>query len=302
MPVGGFFMSWGTIAGMEWLILTALAIIARAGQSVTVKVQSNKAELSASTRAVLLTGAATVLSLLVSPLIGGINGNGLARLWWAALLMVLSQGFGNVIFFKGMATLDASVTQIAFSVIVIWGGILSVIFLGSHFSTLQYVGVAVMLAAIWLTQYSRKRRKINVGVWWIILSAGLMAVFQVSSAELAKTVSAGTYLVLAFAGSTILVGAIYWNRLVRDWAVVRRKTLTLGGATLMAATTSVLYFAFAYFAYHAAPDRGVVVLLLTGQVVLSVILGIILLKERDGVVRKLAAGCLALLASLLIKS
>jgi uncharacterized membrane protein len=69
-----------------------------------------------------------------------------------------------------------------------------------------------------------------------------------------------------------------------------------------AGITSLGYFVFSYLAYGIAPSRGVVVLLLTTQVILSVILGIILLKERDRVGRKLISAVVAVAGAILIKS
>jgi uncharacterized membrane protein len=63
-----------------------------------------------------------------------------------------------------------------------------------------------------------------------------------------------------------------------------------------------LFYLFSYYAFQAAPDRGIVVVLLTTQVVLSVILGIIFLKERANMALKIYAAIIALIASLLIKA
>ena len=77
------------------------------------------------------------------------------------------------------------------------------------------------------------------------------------------------------------------------------ETLTI---TLFASGSSLGYFLFSFLAYKAAPDRGIVVTLLTSQVVVSVLLAIIFLGERSNFKRKLFAGLLAFIASVMIKS
>ena len=288
---------------MNWLLLTILAIVSRAVFGIAVKLLSNKARVSAATQAVLLTTGAGLLAILVSPLVGGITIHGLSAVWFIALLMVASQAFGNILFFKGLEKLDASTAQIAFASILLWSTLLSILFLGSQFTFKQFVGILILFIAILTVQYTKnKDRTINSGILYVFMSTFLFAVFQTTSAELAKTISAGTYLVLAYLGSSLIVGAIYYGKLKKDTQFLRSNARKLVNPMLFACVTSIMYFVFSYFAYKSAPDRGIVVVLLTSQVILSVILAIIFLKERKNVNRKLVAGALAVIAGVLIKS
>lgn len=288
---------------MSWLLLTILAIISRAVFGIAVKLLSNKARVSAATQAVLLTTGAGLLAVLVSPLVGGITIHGLSAVWFIALLMVASQAFGNILFFKGLEKLDASTAQIAFASILLWSTLLSILFLGSQFTFKQFVGILILFIAILTVQYTKsKDRTINAGILYVFMSTFLFAVFQTTSAELAKTISACTYLVLAYLGSSLIVGAIYYGRLKKDSQFLKTNARKLLNPMLFACVTSILYFVFSYFAYKSAPDRGIVVVLLTSQVILSVILAIIFLKERKNVNRKLVGGALAVIAGVLIKS
>jgi drug/metabolite transporter (DMT)-like permease len=58
---------------------------------------------------------------------------------------------------------------------------------------------------------------------------------------------------------------------------------------------------FAYLAYASAPEPIKVALLLTAQVVVTVFLGYIFLKERTQLGRKLAAALCVVVAAWLIK-
>jgi drug/metabolite transporter (DMT)-like permease len=287
---------------MNWILLTALAVLSRSFQSVTTKVLSNRAKVSPMTQAVLFTGTALLLSILISPLVGGISFSGISDLWLVTILMIVSQSFGNILFFKGLSKLEASVTAIAFSSILLWGSILSVLFLDSSFTAMQVGGILLLGIAIMLVQYQKSVRLINAPVLYIVASAILFAVFQVTSAKLAKTMPAGTYLVLSFGGATLLIGLAYVKRIRKDFHILAGQSIPITKATLLAAACSTGYFVFSYFAYRNAPDRGVVVVLLTAQVILSVLLGVILLNERERLPIKIAAGFMALIAGILIKS
>lgn len=287
---------------MDWLFLTILAICSRSLMSVAVKLLSNRAKISPITQAVLFTGAATGLSVLISPFIGGISFNGLSGLWLITVLMISAQAGGNILFFKGLATLEASVAAIAFSSLLLWGSILSIAFLDSSFSYQQIAGIALLFLAILLVQYKKGVKRIEPAILYILSSALLFAIFQVSSAELSKTMPAGTYLLLSFGGATLIVWLAYIKQVHKDFKTILKHKTSVAQATVFASTCSMGYFVFSYFAYRNAPDRGVVVVLLTSQVILSVILGIIFLKEYGQIKRKLTAGVLAVIAGILIKS
>lgn len=287
---------------MNWLLLTVMAITARSVYSIATKLLSNKVEVSPVSQAVLLTTSAGALALPVSFLAGGISFNGIGQYWLAIIVMIVSQAFGNILFFAGVKRLDAGMTQIAFSSILIWGAILSIFFLGSSFTGLQSIGIVLMLIAILTVQYKKGKKNLDPGVLYIIGGAALFAVFQVASADLAETISTGAYLMLAYFGPSLLLGLIYRKTLIKDWGHLKNQVKKTAKSTLFASGTSVLYFLFSYLAFQEAPDRGVVVVLLTAQVILSVVLGIIFLKEKNNVPRKLVAAALAFVAGALIRS
>lgn len=288
---------------MHWIILTLLAIFSRATYGLSTKMLSNQLPVLAATQSILFNGVAAVMAVLVSPLFGGISFAGLGDVWLVALIMMVASAIGNVVYFVGQRHLDVGTTQIAFSSILVWGTLLSILFLGSQFSLLQAGGIVLLLGAIVLAQYRKGVRKINAGVLYIVAAAAMFAAFQVTSAVLAKHLSAATYLLLAYAGPALLPLVLYGKTVKRDLAAIKTQPLhTAVRAVLFAALTSLLYYVFSYFAYRSAPDRGVVVLLLTTQVIVSVILGVIFLRERDHLRRKLLAGVLAVVAGLLIKA
>ncbi len=288
---------------MNWFILTILAIIFRAILGLAQKLLSNKVKISSQSQAILLTTGAGFLSLFISPFVGGIHFEGLSAVWGIVLLMVISQAFGNILWFKGLEKLDASTAQIAFASILVWSTLLSALFLQSRFTMQQFVGITILLIAILTVQYTRtKHRELNKGLLYVLLSSILFAVFQITSAELAKTISTGAYLLIAYLGASVFVVAVYWHKAKRDFIYVKKRFIDVLGVTFFMCIMSLLYFVFSYFAYRHAPDRGVVAVLLTSQVVLGVILAIIFLKERTRVKQKVAGGILAVIAGVLIKS
>jgi drug/metabolite transporter (DMT)-like permease len=288
---------------MGWLVLTVFAVISRAIYSLGTKILTNRLPVSSPTQSFCLTGTATLLGLLASPFLGWFSFGDLGGRWDTVLLMVVTLTIGNVFYFRAQQELDAGTTQIAFSSIVIWGTLLSVALLGSHFSPKQGIGIIILIAAIILIQYRKGHRKVNAAVLGIVASAASFAAFQVTSAQIAPHATPATYLLLAYGGTTLLLGLVYAKRIRREAPKLLTNSLrfTLEGV-VFAATGTWAYFIFAYYAYRQAPDAGVVVVLLTTQVVFSIILATIFLRERQHLPRKALATAMAFAASVLIKS
>lgn len=287
---------------MNWLFLTLLAITFRAIYSLGTKLLSRDVHVSTQTQSLLLTTASGVLACVVSPFIGGINFSTVNQHLLPIFLIIFASAFGNVIYFYGQKLLDAGTTQIAFSSILIWGALLSMIFLKSTFSLLQIIGILFMLVAILLVQNNKSGMRMNSSVLYIVGSALLFAVFQVTSASVSSVLSTGTYLVISYFGTALVIFLMYSKKIIEDTKKLTLQIKNTFFKTLFASGTSLLYFIFSFLAYRYAPDRGIVVILLTAQVVLSVLFGIFFLKEKENKTRKLLAGALAFLAGVLIKS
>jgi drug/metabolite transporter (DMT)-like permease len=285
-----------------WLLYTVLAVLSRAVYGVLTKVLSNHGGVSTITHTLFLLAAAALLSVLVLPFSGGFSLEGIDTVWPALVAALLTSAVGNITYFKGIAKLESGTTQIAFSSILLWSLLMAVTFLDTRLSLIQGLGVVVLLFAILLAQYNKKAIKLQPGILLILLSAASFAGFQVASATIAPVVNLGTYLVVIYAGTALLIALPYMRQIIRDIKDNRSGLKPLTKTAFITAGASVVNYIFLYFAYRFAPDPGVVVLLLTSQVVVAVILSVVFLKERTNIALKVAAGVLAMAAALMIKA
>lgn len=284
---------------MSWLFLTAISVIFRAIYGVMTKVLSNKLQASVYTQAALLPLAGALISLLVSPFLGGIKLNFSEVSLIAVTLVVLGQGLGNIVYFASIKTLTNGTAQIAFSSILVFNTFLSLIFLNLHLSLINVAGVFLLMLAI-LSVVTGRIELHRRGVMLMIFSAFLFSVFQLSSAEISKQVGAATYLIIAYLGAAAVVFALKWRVVISD---IRKTELqSTFGIPLLTAVPSLGNFLFAYYAYRDAPEPAKVAMLLTSQVVLTVILSYFFLKEKGHLVRKLGAAALVVVSAILIKN
>jgi drug/metabolite transporter (DMT)-like permease len=71
--------------------------------------------------------------------------------------------------------------------------------------------------------------------------------------------------------------------------------------SVYAAVPSLGNFLFAYYAYRSAPTPAIVAILLTSQVVVTILLSYVFLQEREHLGRKFSAAVLVVVAATLIK-
>ena len=256
------------------------------------KVLSNKIQTSVYTQAVLLSLAVAILAVAASPLLGGLSFDFSGVSILAVLLVMCGQGLGNITYFAAIKNLTNGTAQIAFSSILVFNTVLSLVFLDLHLSPLNVFGLILLMIAI-LSVASGNIELDKKGIALMVLSAFLFSIFQLASSELSQQVGAAMYLLIASGGAAVAVLAIHGRSVLHDVRRIEDVKITLG-IPFLAAVPSLGYFLFSYYAYRIAPEPTKVALLLTSQVVVTVFLSYFLL-------RKLVAAVMVVIAAILIK-
>ncbi len=283
---------------MTWLVLTFVSILFRSVYGVMTKVLSNRLKVSIYTQAALLPLAGAFIALVMSPFLGGLDFNFSDVNVLAVALVMLGQGLGNITYFAAIKNLTNGTAQIAFSSILFFNAFISIIFLNLHLNIINVFGLILLVLAI-LSAVTGKIEFHCKGLAWMVLSAFLFSIFQLSSAEISKQVGAATYLIIAYLGAAIVVFALKWKIILKDISTADRQAMVV--IPVLTAIPSLGDFLFAYYAYRTAPEPARVAMLLTSQIVLTVLLSYIFLKERGHLLRKVGAAILVVIAAILIK-
>lgn len=282
---------------MDWILFTSVAISFRAVLGIMTKALSNKLKVSAYTQAFLMLFAALIISAVLVPFLGGFSLKEAGML--PVLLVVVSQGVGNALYFAALRNLTNGTAQITFSSVILFNTGFALLFMDLSLSLLNIFGIVLLLLSI----VSVTTGKIEIdrrGVLIMLLAACLFAIFQLSSAELSSQISAGTYLVMSYGGASGVIFALKSRQIIRELNQLKNDTQFLR-ISFLTALPSVGNFLFAYFAYRTAPEPARVAMLLTAQVVLTVILSYFFLREKDHVWRKALAAVLVVCSAFLIK-
>lgn len=284
---------------MNWFLLTIIAIFFRALYGLMTKVLSNRLKVSAYTHSVLLTLIAALITLLISPIVGGLSLNLYEVKWWILILMVVSAGVGNVTYFIAIKNLTNGTAQIAFSSILLFNTILAVLLLDLNLSVINFIGIVVLMLAI-ISVVSGKIEFHKQGIILMVLSAFCFSLFQLSSSQLASQLNAVTYLFLSNLGAGSAVLLYKWQDIYTDLhRVSNEKNSYL--IPLFTALPSLGYALFSYYAYRSAPVPAKVAMLLPAQVVVTVILSYYWLNEKSHIMRKTLAAIGVIISSVFIK-
>ncbi len=286
---------------MHWLSIMAIAVVLRAFYSLGAKSSTTRLRIHHTTLSTLLVFGSAFLALLISPFIGGLDFSGLSEHWGKALVMVVSLGVGNVIYFKGQDMVDAGTTQIALATKLVWTALLAIPILGISYDGLQILGMFVLAAAILLVGRGITSKTVSLGAVIIAISAVSFSFNSLFSADVANEVSPVAYLLVSYIGAGLISLLSGLKYLKEDYLYMKAdlgKTVKYGGLT---AAINLAYFVSIYYAFDAANEsRGLVAVLTNAQVVPTVIAATIFLGERDNLVRKVIAGLLVRVASDLI--
>jgi len=286
---------------MHWLYFIVIAVAIRALYSLGTKASTTHVRVHHTTLSTVLLFGSAILSLLFSPFVGGLDFSGFADNWVSALIMVVSLGLGNIIYFRGQGMVDAGTTQIALATKLVWTAILAIPILGASYDLLQVGGMFVLAVAIFLVSSGIKSAAVSKGAVIIAISAVAFSFNSIFSADFANVVSPAAYLLVSYlgAGTISLIPSI--KHLKKDVAYIKKNsqiTMRYAGLTSF---ISFAYFLAIYYTFDAAnSDNALPAVLTNAQVVTTVIAATFILGERENALRKSIAGVLVLIASVLI--
>jgi drug/metabolite transporter (DMT)-like permease len=284
---------------MLWLLYTFGSLTSRACGSIAHKMLARDVRVSGETLGFLFLSSSLLLTLVSIPIFGLTVDTSFTTLQWAALVgMAATQGVGMIFYFRALQQLSSTAGQIIFSSILVFSAVLGSVFLGTHFSALNIVGIVVLISAIALV--SRRDLRANLSGTMLMLTAALFfAGYQILSVAVVHEISLVTYLLSTYLGAAVCIFAYAPRQVYTEITAYADKTRLCYLASI-AGVTSFGNVALAYLAYASAPVPIKVALLLTAQVVVTVILAYIFLREREDFSMRLIAVALVVVAGYLI--
>lgn len=285
---------------MAWQILITISILAGVTTSLLQKfILKNKAFSALAFTAVfqVLVG----LTLAVILLFRGFQFGGFKHVWPSFILMIVLYVFANLFKYTAIKSIEISKFSILFQLSAVITVLFSVFLLREPFSFLQFIGLALIIAAIVLVTLKRNRLNLSLdkGTIVALASALVTGIAFANDAYILRTNDVFTFTFLAFMIPGIIL-ALTQIKQIKTAAVVvaDRKVLPI---LIFTAILYAIGTIAVYSAYQHARNAGQIISLNQVTTILVVIMAAILLREREGIVKKILAAIMSALGVILLR-
>lgn len=282
---------------MNWLLLTLISVFVVSIANILQRVLMKDDKSNPYSYAIVFHFLIAILNLIFALLFGfqplPVDGKDLILFPVAALLW----GGVTIFLFKALQLLESSEVVVLTSVRALITVAASIIFLHESFNLQKIIGTTIILASILLVTMLKKGIRFNKGVAYSFTMAFFAGLALVVDAYNVKHYDVISYnAIVNFLIGFILL--ISYPGILREWKQFTtpsflKRMLPLG--LFSAVQANALYLAFA-----SGGNASQIGPIIQAQVIVTVLLAVIFLNERDHIFRKLLAAALVTLGVILL--
>lgn len=213
------------------------------------------------------------------------------------LLMVLLYGAGNAFIFKALKLGEASDFTILFASRTLWIIVAAVLFLQESFTLNQALGTFLIIASVVIITGKAKILKPAKSHIFALIGAAAFGLAFANDAFILRNFDVPSYLFIAFVAPALAVWAL------NPKATQKMKPLLQGKSLQRLGLLGVIYAVSAitiFLAYQIGRNAAQIAPLNQTSTIVTVILGILLLKERDNLFKKLLGALISFFGVLLL--
>lgn len=282
---------------MSWQILTLISLTAYALAIITQRVvmKNDKSEpVSYSVVFQLLTG---IFIGFFGLLTSGLPLPDLKPLAINLIIMTLLYGFGNIFTFKALKLIEASEFTIIFASRGLFTLIASSILLQEGLSPIQLIGAFLIMTSVVLVTIKSFKFNFSKGELLTILGAFCLGVAVTNDRYLLGSFEVIPYVTLAFILPALFIALANMKKMSHVKTLMRKDTLRKMLIMCFLYSISALTF---FKALQIGTNSSQISILNLLSIILVVILGMIFLKERGHVVKKIIGAILSIIGSIIL--
>jgi len=238
----------------------------------------------------LLTGMFAIWNGFVLPPIG--------KYFWNFLASTLLWGLGSLSLFKAYQTLGSSKIAIISSLGTVVTIVSSIVFLGESFNTPKIIGTLLIITSIFFVTEKKGKFSFTKGTSYALITTLFYGLAVTNDAFILKTYDAVSYTsVISFLPGILLLAlrprAIASFQRLRNVIFMKKMFLL----TIFYSAQAVAY----YLALHLGANASQLAPIYKTNIILTVLLAIVFLKEKERIPLKLFSAVLVTVGVLLIK-
>jgi len=248
-------------------------------------------------QATVFTGLVGLFSFVVLMLRGGFQ----SYPSWETLPLFLSLALltsaGMVFTFKGIKLVEASEHTILLTSSRLWSILGAIFFLKEIMSFSKFIGAALILAGVVMTRWKKHKIKLTTGSIYVLLAAFFFACGEIISFFILRDFEVFSFMVCASFLITLTL-ILAKPRVIKKISFYFKPKRALN--VMFTSFNDGLANIFAFVAHQTGRNALQIGPLGATQTIVAVLLAIIILKERDNMLRKIVGATVAVIGAILL--
>lgn len=219
-------------------------------------------------------------------------------LWLYVIAACFLYAGANYSIFAALERMQASRFTIAFSSRMFFTGIIAWIMLGERLLPLQIIGAILLFGGIVIANYNKSSERMNLdGLKYAVLGAVFFGLANVVDRVILQTFELYSYVSVSFLGTAVVFALLLPKKFIAGRVLLKMKSLQkIAVLSVLYGFSSVTFFA----ALQIGESASQVVSTSLVSVIVTVLFGILFLKERDGLLQKTLGASVAFVGVLLL--
>lgn len=216
---------------------------------------------------------------------------------WNFLLMIILYSTGGIAMFKAYQTMNPSRFAILFALRAVFTLVFSSILLNESLTLENFLGLILIIASIVLINYEKGGFKLQKGDLFALYTAFAFGTSNTNDRFLLNTIDVYPYMVLGFI-LPALVNLVIYNKRFRPFKTyINQEYLKKMALLCIIYASSAIFF---FVALEATDNSSQLASLNLLNGVITVLMSIVIFKEKDKLLLKIIAALISLMGLLLI--
>lgn len=283
---------------MSWEILLAISVVLSAIPVLLQRVLLKGDHVEPISFSILFQfGVAAVVAVLTLAIRGSITIPSLAHIGWSLLIMTITYSLANIFIFNSLKVTEASRFTVIFASKTFFAIIALTIFFKEGLSNLQWLGAILIIIGVAIVYLQKTQSQLNRGDLFALAAAFMFGIANTNDRYLVQFFDPYAYVIIGFLLPGILIALTYPRKIAHIKTYFTTTFMSkMFLLCLLYGLAAITFFA----ALQLAPNSSQVFTFNTFGAILTVILSIIFLKERDYLARKLVGAAVSLIGLILV--
>ena len=238
-----------------------------------------------------------LFALIIAVIRGGFQYQISADLLPYFILITIFAALTSVLGFRAIQLIEASESSILISSSRLWVVLGAFIFLQEAFSMQKLIGTVVILVGITIAQWKKQKFVLNEGVIFALLAAFSFAITELVSFFILRKFDATSFAVYTNWLPVIALLLIRPRSFKKLAFYLKRKNAINISLVSISDISATL---FLFYAYQVGRNASQIVPIMATQTIVTVFLAVIILKEKNYMLQKIAGGIFAVIGTILL--